>query len=167
MVRDELPNEVQRQQLCDLVAQALIEIRMLCWNNKPAQAADLADAFHNLPREMYGWGGFGWETLTKGLAQYRQKYEGTVGLDYAVEVERIRGGLDALHPTSPRRKDPLAEGAARGALGELPLGRGDTVGIYPVFNPPVPELVFDTDGKCLLDAYEALDEIVQPRGCCR
>src|SRR5215510_8245439 len=44
-----IPTESERQQLCEMLHFALLEIRMLGWNGKASQAADLADAFHNLP----------------------------------------------------------------------------------------------------------------------
>jgi hypothetical protein len=43
-----LSNE-QREQLCEMIFHALVDIRALAWNGKAEQAADLADAFHNLP----------------------------------------------------------------------------------------------------------------------
>jgi hypothetical protein len=74
---DPLPMEQQRQQLCEMMAWAFIEIRMLGWNGHTQQAADLADAFHNLPREMYGWGGWWWDRLRDDLQRYQQQYGGS------------------------------------------------------------------------------------------
>jgi hypothetical protein len=51
-----LPNDRQREALCDLMCRAFVDIRALGWSGRAEQAADLADAFHNLPKEMYGWG---------------------------------------------------------------------------------------------------------------
>jgi hypothetical protein len=45
--------DAQRKKLCELIYSALLEIRQLGWDGKSGQAADLADAFHNLPREMW------------------------------------------------------------------------------------------------------------------
>jgi hypothetical protein len=42
-----------RKKPCHLLHHSLIEMRMLGWAGKSAQAADLADAFHNLPKDMF------------------------------------------------------------------------------------------------------------------
>lgn len=42
-------SDAQRKDLCGMMGQAFIEIRFLCRGGKCEQAADLADAFHNLP----------------------------------------------------------------------------------------------------------------------
>jgi len=72
--RDPLPTERQRQALCEMIAAAFVEIRLLGWDGKAAQAADLADAFHNVPREMYGWGRWSRSIFRAGLEHYQQKY---------------------------------------------------------------------------------------------
>jgi hypothetical protein len=46
-------NEAQRQKLGELIHNVLVEIRELGWNGKAQQAADLADAFHNLPNDLW------------------------------------------------------------------------------------------------------------------
>jgi hypothetical protein len=38
-------HDAQREKLCVLVYHALSEIRVLCWQTQPEQAADIADAF--------------------------------------------------------------------------------------------------------------------------
>jgi hypothetical protein len=48
-----LPTDAQRQKLCEMIHQAFIEMRLHGWSGKAGQAADLADAFHNLPRDMW------------------------------------------------------------------------------------------------------------------
>jgi hypothetical protein len=68
------PNERQRQGLCEMIAAAFVEIRLLGWDGKAAQAADLADAFHNVPREMYGLGTWSRSLFRAGLEGYQQKY---------------------------------------------------------------------------------------------
>jgi hypothetical protein len=42
-----------RKKLCHLLHHALIEMRVLGWAGKSGQAADLADAFHELPKDMW------------------------------------------------------------------------------------------------------------------
>jgi hypothetical protein len=46
-------NDKQRELLCDLMYRAFLEIRMLGWDGRAAQAADLADAFHNVPKGLW------------------------------------------------------------------------------------------------------------------
>jgi hypothetical protein len=46
-------NHAQQQKLSDMLHLALIQIRMLAGAGHGAQASDLADAFHNLPQEIW------------------------------------------------------------------------------------------------------------------
>jgi hypothetical protein len=46
-------SENQRQQLCNLMYLAFLDIRVLGWEGRAAQAGALADAFHNLPNGMW------------------------------------------------------------------------------------------------------------------
>ncbi len=43
----------QKRQLGRMLQLAFCEIRLLGWDGKAEQAADLADAFHNLPVDMW------------------------------------------------------------------------------------------------------------------
>jgi hypothetical protein len=89
---DPLPNERQRQSLCEMMAAAFVEIRLLGWDGKAAQAADLADAFHNVPREMYGWGTWSRRAFRAALDRYQQKYHEPGQVDhrnYATWFDRI------------------------------------------------------------------------------
>ena len=74
MSDDPLPTDEQRVRLHDMVAMAFVEIRLLGWAGRAEQASDLADAFHNIPREIYGWGR--WSIgITRGMLQsYQDKY---------------------------------------------------------------------------------------------
>ncbi|GEP44923.1 hypothetical protein [Brevifollis gellanilyticus] len=56
MNADPLPTAEQQVRLSDMVAMAFVEIRLLGWAGRAEQASDLADAFHNIPREIFGWG---------------------------------------------------------------------------------------------------------------
>src|ERR1051325_6485709 len=47
------PTDAQRRKLCEMMYYAFVEVRLLGWAGKAEQAADLADAFHNLPRGMW------------------------------------------------------------------------------------------------------------------
>ena len=48
-----LPNDAQRKKLCEMLHYALVEIRSLAVSDRGEQASALADAFHNLPHEMW------------------------------------------------------------------------------------------------------------------
>jgi hypothetical protein len=48
-----LPNNAQQKKLCDMVHRALVDIRMLAATGRGEQASDLADAFHNIPQEIW------------------------------------------------------------------------------------------------------------------
>ncbi|MCI0455656.1 MAG: hypothetical protein L0Z62_01585 [Gemmataceae bacterium] len=86
---DALPNEKQRCCLCEMMAAAFIEIRMLGWGGHAQQAADLADAFHNLPREMYAWGVWRWDDLRRNLEDYQRRYN--CSRDYVRMLDEIKG----------------------------------------------------------------------------
>ena len=74
MPADPLPSEEQCIRLHEMVASAFIEMRLLGWAGKSEQVADLADAFHNIPREIYGWGQWS-RDITRGMLEsYQDKY---------------------------------------------------------------------------------------------
>jgi hypothetical protein len=87
-----LPNDEQRRELCGLMAVAFVELRALGWGGNGAQAADLADAFHNLPREIYGWGGWSWKRFRSWLQAYQDKYPDRTGFNYVAPLDAIRAG---------------------------------------------------------------------------
>ena len=66
--------EQERQELCKLLFNALLEIRGLGNEGKAEQAADVADAFHNLP--VYLWSDqFSLSIFRSFLEEYQQKYQ--------------------------------------------------------------------------------------------
>ena len=75
MTKDVLPNEERRKRLCEMMHSAFVVLRALCDENKSKQAGRLADAFHNLPTEMYGVGSWDLVRLRQGLLEYEQEYE--------------------------------------------------------------------------------------------
>jgi hypothetical protein len=89
-----LPNDKQREALCDMMYQAFVEIRALGWAGRAGQASDLADAFHNLPKEMYGWGRWDVEGFRQMLQHYQDKYPRAVhgGRDYLAMFDLIFPG---------------------------------------------------------------------------
>ena len=48
-----LPNEMQRRKLCELLHVVFVDIRNIAGSGAAQQASDLADAFHNLPHEIW------------------------------------------------------------------------------------------------------------------
>lgn len=75
--------------LCEILHHALVEIRLLGWSGRAAQAADLANVFHEMPHEMYGWGCFNWRLLRRTAMEYREKYPGSL-YDYVAMLDVIR-----------------------------------------------------------------------------
>ena len=51
--------DAQRKKLSEMMYWAFLEIRLLGSGGKAQQAADLADAFHNVPTGMWDAGSFG------------------------------------------------------------------------------------------------------------
>jgi hypothetical protein len=93
MASDLLPTPKQREMLCDMIHYAFVELRLLGWGDHGEQAADLADAFHNISKEMYGWGGFSWEIFRGMLETYQRKWRGKAtvsGRDYVEMLDEIR-----------------------------------------------------------------------------
>lgn len=88
--RHALP-EKQKNLLYLLLFNALLEIRSLCWEGNAMQAADLADAVHNLPTVKYSnQFSYGW--LRCDLWSYQNKYcqERIFGEDYLEMLNRIK-----------------------------------------------------------------------------
>ncbi len=93
MQSDPLPTPKQREMICDMIHYAFVELRLLGWGDHGKQAADLADAFHNISKEMYGWGGFSWDTFRGMLGDYQGKWRGKSpvgGRDYVEMLDEIR-----------------------------------------------------------------------------
>lgn len=81
--------DAQRRKLCEMMYFAFLEIRLLGLSGKAAQAADLAEAFHNLPKDMWK------EEFTleyfrdSFLVVYQQKYPEERVRDYLLMAEEI------------------------------------------------------------------------------
>lgn len=84
-----------RKKLCHLLHHALIEMRVLGWAGKSEQAADLADAFHNLPKDVWRED-FSLEFFRDAfLKDYRHKYPEGTAINYAAAIdEMLAGGED-------------------------------------------------------------------------
>lgn len=85
MNQTSLPTDSQRRALCELMAEAFIELRYL----EGDQAHDLAYAFHNLPKAMYGWGTWSVEGLRGSLQHYQSKHKANLGFDYVAALDKI------------------------------------------------------------------------------
>jgi hypothetical protein len=70
-----LPDAGQREALYRMMALAFVEIRALGWAGRGDQAADLADALHNLPTEMHGLGRWDEGYYRGCLRYYQDKYQ--------------------------------------------------------------------------------------------
>jgi hypothetical protein len=83
-----LLTERERQELCKMLFRALPEIRVLGSQGKAQQAADLADAFHNLP--VYLWSDeFSLSFFRHFLEVYQQMYPERGSFDYVKMLDEI------------------------------------------------------------------------------
>lgn len=71
-----LPSENQKRALGELIQYAFVEIRIIGSEGKGNQASDLADIFHNVSREMFGWGSWNPDIFRGMLQDYQDKYHG-------------------------------------------------------------------------------------------
>lgn len=79
----------QRRRLCELMYFVLTEIRMLSWKRNAKQAADLADAFHNLPKDMWK-DDFALERFRDSfLKGYQAKYRRSKMRNYVARIDEI------------------------------------------------------------------------------
>jgi hypothetical protein len=84
--------DTQRRHLCDLMFEAFLEVRRLGWNGRAEQAADLADAFHNLPQGLW-WDNFNLFVFRDSyLLHYERKYGWNERIrSYVTAVDAIIG----------------------------------------------------------------------------
>ena len=99
--RDPLPTEEQRRQLGELMQEAFVELRQISGE----QAHDLANAFHNLPVEIHGWGTWSVAGTRARFRYYQGKHKANLGVDYVAL-------FDAIFPeSSPQPRDSAAPDA--------------------------------------------------------
>ncbi len=81
--------DTQRRRLCEMMHHAFVEMRLLGWGGKAEQAAELADAFHNLPVDIWR-DDFSFQFFRDSfLGVYQRKYpEGRVR-DYVAMADEI------------------------------------------------------------------------------
>ena len=87
-------SQTQIRLMSKMLHRALIEIRGLGRDGKSEQAADLADAFHNLPVYMFSED-FDWTLFREFLEQYLTRYSlppGRWPFDYLTFLDRIQRG---------------------------------------------------------------------------
>lgn len=85
-------NEAQVSSLLHLVYRAFVEIRLLAWEESSQQAADLADAFHNLPLALRD-NKIDWAFHANLLTGYSEKYSSsTRPTNYSRLLEQVRNG---------------------------------------------------------------------------
>ena len=83
-----LLTERQRQELCGMLFNALLEIRMFCWEGNAEHAADVAHVFHNLP--IYLWSDkFSLSFFRSILEEYQQKYQEVGCYNYLKMLDEI------------------------------------------------------------------------------
>jgi hypothetical protein len=82
--------ENERQELCEMLFDALLEIRALCREGKAEQAADIAHTFHNLP--IFLWSDkFSLSLFRKFLQEYQQKYQDVECYNYVKMLDEMTG----------------------------------------------------------------------------
>src|SRR6266852_5160438 len=89
------PSNEQRQQLCTMIYNAFVEIRLLTNKGESKQAADLADAFHNLPIVMFQ-NHFRFSWFKRRLETYHEKY--STPFDYVGMLDDIVTGANGSEP---------------------------------------------------------------------
>lgn len=85
MNNPDLPTEEERIKLCDLMHEAFVELRHL----DGQQSRDLAYAFHNIPKEMYGWGSWSPEQTRRMLQRYQDLHSDHLGINYVEKFNEI------------------------------------------------------------------------------
>ena len=89
-----LLTDAQRRKLCEMMYAAFLEIRTLGGSGKAEQAGDLADAFHNLPNDMWH-DDFSLKFFRDAfLVGYQKKYPVRMVRDYVKMVDEIIGMRD-------------------------------------------------------------------------
>jgi hypothetical protein len=74
-----------------MIGDAFVEMRLLGWESRSERVADLAEAFHNIPMEMYDPRNFNWDEFRGRLEFYCRKWKGEPWLrDYVTMLDEIR-----------------------------------------------------------------------------
>lgn len=83
-----MPTDEERQKLTRMIYMTFLEIRVLGWEGKAKQAADLADAFHNLPTLLWSED-FSFKFFRKFLEGYYSKYPARGSFNYLKMLDEI------------------------------------------------------------------------------
>lgn len=123
-----MPTQAPLQGLGALLHIAFKEIRLLGWDGKAEQAAQLADAVCQLPLRMYSEA-FQWEHYERSLRTYQERYpKRSPEMDYVRFLKQI----EVSGPVAP------AEESAAKPLRPIGLAEGEFV-VPDDFDAPLPE----------------------------
>jgi hypothetical protein len=115
-----MPTEQQRRMLAKMMSHALLQIRGLGNSGQAKQAADLADAFHNLP--VYLWSDdFSFSVFKDFLQAYQRMYPETASYDYLgweLEIDGSRISIPRETPLSVRSRAFIKADAADVLIGD-------------------------------------------------
>jgi|SRR3712207_3543246 len=79
--------ESERRHLCLMLSRALTEIRLCGLEGDARKAADIADAFHNVPSLLFG-DAFSFDYFRGGLEVYKRRQPGP-GFDYLNMLDKF------------------------------------------------------------------------------
>lgn len=97
--------ETQLVGIHQLMANALVDIRMLCREGQTKQAEALADAFHNLPDALHWAGDFKWDSIRSDFECYQSQFS-----DRTPRPRPITERLDEIRTTKlATKEDQIAE----------------------------------------------------------
>lgn len=81
--------EPERQHLCFMLSRAMLEVRLFGLEGNARRAADVADAFHNVPIHLWSET-FSFTYFRNCLESYRRKYPDS-GFDYVAMLDKLEG----------------------------------------------------------------------------
>jgi hypothetical protein len=85
-----MPTENQRRALCDLMFRAFVALRFLGYDKKHEVVAHLADAFHNLPHEMFCEETWDWNLLEAELRAFESKHPDDKVFAFSAMLREVR-----------------------------------------------------------------------------
>ena len=89
-----MPSDGQRKELCDLMYKAFVTIRFLAWEKNHEAIAGLADAFHNLPHEMYDESSWDWSRVEFYLHEYEKSFSEVRAFRFSERLLLIKSGAE-------------------------------------------------------------------------
>ncbi len=91
------PTEFQVEMLCQMMSCAFLEIRIFGWDGNAERAADLADAFQNLPNLLFS-DEFDWELFRNTYLKNYQDNHSISSFDYVAILDEIQAGVNPFKP---------------------------------------------------------------------